>query len=159
MQNPIDHLRWVETERIKPNSYNPNSQLEESLALLTESIKANGWTQPIVVRPIKSGVHVIVDGEHRYMAARALKQSKVPVVILEASDKECIAATVRHNRARGVHGLDGMLHIVKQLRSEGVESAQIEQMLGMTSTERERLEASEEAFLAVQAGQDIGMAV
>ena len=71
------------------NDYNPNRQIDATQDLLVESIRASGWTQPIVVRPADgAGKHVIVDGEHRWRASARLTRdfgAKVPVVILDAT--------------------------------------------------------------------------
>lgn len=157
MPHPIDKVVWLPTDRVRPNDYNPNYQLDEAHSLLRESIEATGWTQPIVVRPPDpEGVHVIVDGEHRWRVGCELGP-EVPCVILQADQAGCIAATVRHNRARGSHGVDSMLALVKSLRAEGLDDAAIEEALGMSRMERERLELSEDAFLSLMAGTDQAM--
>ena len=157
-KQPIDKVQWIPRASLRANDYNPNSQIAQSHDLLIESIKADGWTQPIVVRPKgKDGKHVIVDGEHRWKAAGAMKAPRVPCVILEQDDAGCIAATVRHNRARGSHGVEDMAHLITRLRAEGQDEAAIEAMLGMSADERRRLEISEDAFLALMGGKDGSM--
>ena len=160
-KHPIDTVRWLPRSRLRANDYNPNAQAEANHRLLVESIEADGWTQPVVVRPAgEDGMHVIVDGEHRWRASGAFgEESEVPVVILEGTPAENMASTVRHNRARGVHGIEAMLGIVKRLREEGATDGQIEAMLGMSPSERKRLEVSEEMFLVVAAGEDRSMEV
>ena len=156
--HPIDSVRWVPRSVVHANEYNPNRQVDENHALLIESIRADGWTQPIVVRPRgDDGMHVIVDGEHRWRAAAHLDDDHIPVVILDQDDAGCIAATVRHNRARGSHGVENMAHIITRLRAEGTDSEAIEAMLGMTHEERSRLETSEDVFLALMGGGDQSM--
>ena len=82
--HPIDSVRWVPRSVVHANEYNPNRQVDENHALLIESIRADGWTQPIVVRPRgDDGMHVIVDGEHRWRAAAHLEDEHIPVVILD----------------------------------------------------------------------------
>ena len=48
---PLSTLQWVARGRVKPNDYNPNKVSKQNLELLKQSILANGWTLPIVVRP------------------------------------------------------------------------------------------------------------
>ena len=108
--------------------------------------------------PNDEGIHIIVDGEHRWRASAKLgDDGMVPCVILDQDEAGCIAATVRHNRARGSHGVEHMAHIVARLRDEGQDDAAIEAMLGMSPEERKRLEISEGAFLALMAGKDSTM--
>ena len=156
MKHPIDTVHWVDRDCVRPNDYNPNSQLAEAMNLLVDSIRADGWTQPIVVRPKENGIHRIIDGEHRWRASQVVG-GKIPVVILDRDKSGCISATVRHNRARGSHGVDGMVMLIKQLREEGLSDEEIEQAMGLYSEERKRLEVSEERFLHIMAGRDMVM--
>ena len=156
--DPIDTVRWIDRDLLTANDYNPNSQVAENYSLLVESLQADGWTQPIVARPAGAdGKHVIIDGEHRWLASAYLDRREVPVVVLERDEAGCIAATVRHNRARGSHGVAGMIHILSRLRAEGQSTEDIKRLLGMNDTELARLEASEERFLGIMAGRDHSM--
>lgn len=62
ISSPLSTLRWVDRGSVKPNDYNPNKVSKQNLALLKQSILANGWTLPIVVRPD----FTIIDGFHDY---------------------------------------------------------------------------------------------
>ena len=111
-----------------------------------------------MVRPAEpDGTHIIIDGEHRWRVSIAYGYESVPIVILDTDHAGCIAATVRHNRARGSHGIESMVDLVKRLRGEGMDDKAIETMLGLSSEERIRLETTEEAFLSLQAGKDAMM--
>src|SRR5699024_12398193 len=59
---PISEVKIVDRDLLKPNDYNPNKVMEDNLKLLMQSIKTNGWTLPIVVRPD----YTIIDGFHRW---------------------------------------------------------------------------------------------
>ena len=162
MTHPINDVIWVDRKLLRSNGYNPNKQVDSALALLVRSIRESGWTQPIVVRPPnEEGIYVIVDGEHRWRASAMLTDvhgEKVPVVPLEASTEDCIAATVRHNRARGAHGVDSMVSLIARLKGEGVEDATIQKMLGIEGEEYARINTSEDQFLAIMSGSDGMMA-
>ena len=71
----------------------------------------------------------------------ALPEGKVPVVVLR--DGKTLAdqrvSTVRHNRARGQHGILKMGDIVRQLQNEGLSDEEICTRLGMEDEELERL--------------------
>ena len=156
-KNPISKVIWVERDTVIPNEYNPNAQIDSNHELLIESIRETGWTQPIVVRPKEGGGFTIVDGEHRWKASEKLVEefgTQIPVVVIDVPESEYIAATVRHNRARGSHGIDGMTDIIKTLRNKGVDDGQIRHLLGVSQSELERLVTTEEAFLAIMAGKD-----
>ena len=148
--NPLSTLQWVERSRIRPNDYNPNKVSKQNLELLKQSILANGWTLPIVVRPD----FTIIDGFHRWTIAGeepllSMLDGKVPVVIVDHKDKSGdIYGTVTHNRARGTHLLGPMKAIVKELMDEGKSVEEIGKQLGMKPEEIFRLsDFSKEDFL------------
>lgn len=159
MINPLSTLQWVERSRIRPNDYNPNKVSKQNLELLKQSILANGWTLPIVVRPDMT----IIDGFHRWTVAGeeplfSMLEGRVPVVVVEHKDKAGnIYGTVTHNRARGTHLLGSMKAIVKELMSEGKSVNEIGKQLGMRSEEVFRLsDFSKEDFLKMMVKQDQG---
>ena len=148
--SPLSTLRWVPRGQIHPNDYNPNKVSRQNLELLKQSILANGWTLPIVVRPDMT----IIDGFHRWTVAGeeplvTMLDGKVPVVIVEHKDKAGnIYGTVTHNRARGTHLLEPMKAIVKELLAEGKTVQEIGKQLGMRPEEIFRLsDFSKEDFL------------
>ena len=119
---PLSTLRWVDRGNVKPNDYNPNKVSKQNLELLKQSILANGWTLPIVVRPD----FTIIDGFHRWTVAGeepllSILGGKVPVVIVAHKDKAGnIYGTVTHNMGQGgTHLLEPMKAIVKELIGEG----------------------------------------
>lgn len=68
---------------------------------LTESVKAQGILQPILVRPLGDGVYQIVAGERRYRAQVAafgnVETNRIPVLIREMTDEEANAAALTEN--------------------------------------------------------------
>lgn len=46
---PLREIQFVDRDRVKPNSYNPNMVQEKNLKLLMQSILTNGFCFPIVV--------------------------------------------------------------------------------------------------------------
>ncbi len=159
MINPLSTLQWVERSRIRPNDYNPNKVSKQNLELLKQSILANGWTLPIVVRPD----FTIIDGFHRWTVAGeeplvSMLEGRVPVVVVEHKDKAGnIYGTVTHNRARGTHLLGPMKAIVKELMDEGKSVSEIGKQLGMRPEEVFRLsDFSKEDFLKMMIKQGQG---
>lgn len=150
MAGPLSTLQWVDRGIVKPNDYNPNKVSKQNLELLKQSILANGWTLPIVVRPD----FTIIDGFHRWTIAGeepliSMLEGKVPIVVVEHKDKAGnIYGTVTHNRARGTHLLGPMKAIVKELMDEGKSVGEIGKQLGMKPEEVFRLsDFSKEDFL------------
>jgi ParB family chromosome partitioning protein len=81
-------LRRISIGEITANPYQARTVWnEEELAELTESIKANGIIQPIVVRPAGVGYELIA-GERRFRAAQRAKLTEMPALVRQATDEQ-----------------------------------------------------------------------
>ena len=145
-QHPISNVQWVPVEDVEPNDYNPNSVAGQEMKLLHTSIKHDGYTQPIVtIFDPERKKYVIVDGFHRYFTCKNNADiyestgGRVPIVVIEKNINERMAATVRHNRARGAHSVSGMSNMVFQMLDNGWADADICNHLGMEPDELLRL--------------------
>ena len=70
-ERETDGLRHLALDLIRPNSRQPRRDFDgEALLTLSESIKARGILQPLVVRPLPGGAYELVAGERRLRAAR-----------------------------------------------------------------------------------------
>lgn len=146
IKQPVDRIRWVPIEMVSPNDYNPNSVAGKEMKLLYTSILKDGYTQPIVtIWDDAKQMFIIIDGFHRYFTCKnnpeILKRNhgRLPIVVLEKSISERMAATVRHNRARGSHSIDGMANMVFSMLDNGMSDAEICNNLGMEPDELLRL--------------------
>ena len=144
--HPISEVIWASIEDVTPNDYNPNSVAGKEMGLLYTSIKHDGYTQPIVtIWDDELKKYVIVDGFHRYFICKNNKDifdstgGKVPIVVIKKSINERMAATVRHNRARGAHSITGMSNMVFSMLDNGWEDDKICNHLGMSADELLRL--------------------
>ena len=145
-KSPVYQVQAVPIEKIHPNTYNPNAVAPPEMRLLYESIKADGYTMPIVCYYSKTeDEYVIVDGFHRYrimLEHRDIYEREkglLPVSIINKPMDQRMASTVRHNRARGKHDVDLMSNIVKELHELGRSDAWIAKHLGMDRDEVLRL--------------------
>lgn len=144
---PVDFVKWVKSENVIANDYNPNKVAPPEMTLLEISITNDGYTQPVVTFPNGDKIEV-VDGFHR---TRVSKESKVvrervlgytPTVIIrkDQTDKnDRIASTIRHNRARGKHQIDAMSEIILELKNRNWKNERIARELGMDEDEILRL--------------------
>jgi len=83
-----DSLKQLAIEAISPNPYQARTVWnEQELAELTDSIRANGIIQPIIVRPAGTGYQLIA-GERRYRAAKMASLTTVPALVRQASDEQ-----------------------------------------------------------------------
>lgn len=147
-REPVDFVRWIRAESLHANDYNPNSVAPPEMRLLQLSIMSDGYTQPIVAWPDGSGEFEVVDGFHRNRVARevgAVKKrvhGRLPIAVINSdrtAKEDRIAATIRHNRARGKHAVDAMSDIVVDLSRRNWSSEKIAKELGMEADEVLRL--------------------
>lgn len=144
---PVDFVKWVPAEEVEANDYNPNSVAPPEMELLRVSIMADGYTQPIVTHA-HEGRRVVVDGFHRNRVGKECKDVRervrgyLPVVQIRLTQEDRsdrMAATIRHNRARGKHRVDSMSEIVIELKRRNWSDDKISRELGMDPDEVLRL--------------------
>lgn len=143
---PIDLVRWEPISRVQANDYNPNSVAKNEMTLLHTSISHDGYTQPIVtVYDKEADKYIIVDGFHRYSVMKynadiqKTTGSLVPIVVIKKSINDRMAATVRHNRARGKHSVAGMGEMVFKMMANGWDDISICSEIGCSADELLRL--------------------
>lgn len=144
---PVDCVLWVNGSEVEANDYNPNSVAPPEMRLLEHSILEDGYTQPIVTFD-QGDRREVVDGFHRNRVGKECKSVRdrlhgyLPVVTINAEreDKaDRIAATIRHNRARGKHQVTAMSDIVLELKRRNWTDAKVAKELGMDADEVLRL--------------------
>ena len=144
-EEPCDCVLWVPQEHIFANDYNPNYVASPEMQILYLSVKTDGYTMPIVTYDLKDGNREIVDGFHRNRIGREHGDIKkrihgyLPVSTIDKPKDERIGSTIRHNRARGTHGIRPMSDIVLELTRMGWEDEKICKTLGMELDEVLRL--------------------
>lgn len=145
---PVDCVMWVNGESVTANDYNPNSVAPPEMKLLEHSIAEDGYTQPIVAWK-REGIYEVVDGFHRHRVGKESDQVKMrvmgylPVVSINSGRDDRgdrMAATIRHNRARGEHRVDSMADIVVELKRRFWSDDKIAKELGMEQDEVLRLQ-------------------
>lgn len=147
-REPVDFVRWIRADDLHANDYNPNSVAPPEMRLLQLSIMSDGYTQPIVAWQDGNGSYEVVDGFHRNRVGRevgAVKKrvmGRLPIAVINTertSKEDRIAATIRHNRARGKHSVDAMADIVVDLARRNWSDEKIANELGMEPDEVLRL--------------------
>jgi ParB-like chromosome segregation protein Spo0J len=144
---PVDFVRWVKNDRVHSNDYNPNTVSPPEMELLRTSISSDGYTQPIVTWN-EDGRFEVIDGFHRHRVGKECMEIQARVcghlpIVVANSDRhdrgDRIAATIRHNRARGKHKVESMSDIVVELRRRNWSDEKIGRELGMDPDEVLRL--------------------
>jgi len=94
---------YVDIDKVKPNSYNPNVMDEEKFNALVDFCKTNGADKldPVWLRNNGDGAYEIIDGEHRWKAAKEVGWKRLRAFVIGLSEDEGKAFNVRKNRERG----------------------------------------------------------
>tara|TARA_R110000765_G_scaffold303848_1_gene397835 strand:+ start:2185 stop:2772 length:588 start_codon:yes stop_codon:yes gene_type:complete len=144
--SPVYNVKAIPLNKIRANSYNPNSVAPPEMKLLEISIWEDGYTMPVVAYYVpEDDVYEIVDGYHRYttlMTSERIKEREkglLPVVVINKDESNRMASTIRHNRARGSHSVELMSNIVGDLMDSGMGDAWIRKHIGMDKDELLRL--------------------
>lgn len=81
-------LHQLPLDSIGPNPYQARTVWnEDDLAELTESIRANGIIQPIIVRPFQ-GRYQLIAGERRFRAAQMAALPAIPALVRDVTDEQ-----------------------------------------------------------------------
>jgi len=146
-KEPVDCVLWIDAESVNANDYNPNVVAPPEMRLLEHSIGMDGFTQPIVAWLGEDGYEV-VDGFHRNRVGKESQKIKkrlrgyLPLSIINKERQgrnDRIAATIRHNRARGKHQIESMSDIIVELSRRNWSDKRIGKELGMEPDEVLRL--------------------
>lgn len=80
-------VRSLPIEQLAASRLQPRTSFDEAGILeLAESIRTQGVIQPIIVKPLESGVYTIIAGERRWRAAQRAGLRTVPVVVRPVRD-------------------------------------------------------------------------
>lgn len=95
-----DAANMVSLSEIHPNPNQPRTHFNETeLEELSESIRAHGVLQPLLVRKDGDGYEIIA-GERRYQASKIAGLEEVPVVIKDVDDQEMLQLALIENLQR-----------------------------------------------------------
>lgn len=144
---PVDCVLWQPADKVLANDYNPNKVAPPEMKLLELSIREDGYTQPIVTYA-ENEAFTVIDGFHRHLVGQKSKVVKarvkgyLPITVAntDRGDRgDRIAATIRHNRARGKHQVQAMSELVVELSRRNWSEEKIGRELGMDPDEVLRL--------------------
>jgi len=123
-----DAVQVIELSNIVANPYQPRTEWDEGdLQELTDSIKANGVIQPILVR--KAGAkYQIIAGERRFRASMNAGLKNVPALVRQASDEEMLELALVENIHRSdlnpIERANAYQHYISTFDVTQVEAAQ-----------------------------------
>jgi len=135
--SPVYNVIAVPIDKMEANDYNPNHVAKREMDLLYQSIKADGYTMPVVAFYDKErDKYIIIMLTRKDIFDR--ENGMLPVSVIEKDISDRMASTIRHNRARGKHEVELQASLVGMLKS-GWDELKIMKELGMTLEEVQRL--------------------
>lgn len=93
----------IPTAFLRPNPRNPRKSFNDAeLEDLASSIREKGIIQPILARTLagRADVYEIVAGERRWRAAQKAGLHEVPIILVEADDRQAIELAIVENVQR-----------------------------------------------------------
>ncbi len=124
-------LRQVPLDAIGPNPYQARTVWnEEDLAELTESIRANGIIQPIVVRPFQDRYQIIA-GERRFRAAQMAGLASIPALVREVTEEQLFEWSLVENiHRRDLNAIERAKAYQRYLNAFSLTQAEAAERLG-----------------------------
>ncbi|MEZ5345640.1 MAG: ParB/RepB/Spo0J family partition protein [Pyrinomonadaceae bacterium] len=125
----------LDIDLIDPNSEQPRKNFPETeLEELTQSVRANGIVQPIVVRR-QGKKYQIVAGERRWRAAQRAGLARVPAVIREVSDEKLLElALIENIQRQELNPIEEALAYKKLIENLGITQEEVAGRVGKTRT-------------------------
>jgi ParB family transcriptional regulator, chromosome partitioning protein len=100
---PARGARKAPIEFLRPNPRNPRKRFDDAeLDDLAASIRERGVIQPVLVRAIPrvADAFEIIAGERRWRAAQRAGHHEIPIIVVEAGDRESLEIAIVENVQR-----------------------------------------------------------
>lgn len=133
----------IPINKIKPNVYNNNVFQARMFERLKQSIKAEGFTVPIIVRYKKDEkMFEIVDGEHRYKAMKELGYKEITAKVISDEDRDNInrlkhkLLTINYNKIKGYDDVEKTSKLLDDIQKEyELDSSYLSELTGYSVKE------------------------
>lgn len=94
-------IQTLRISQIEPKADQPRKHFdEEALLELSDSIKAHGLLQPIIVRESTNGYYQIIAGERRWRATKLAGITEIPAIVMQADALEAAEIAIIENIQR-----------------------------------------------------------
>jgi len=132
------NIKKLDVDELEENPWNPNEMTESIFEHLKKEYNRVGILQPILVRP-HNEAHQIVDGEHRWRAAKQMDIDEITCVVKEMSDEEAKITTLNMNEIKGTNNPLEEAELIMDLKEEK-ETEELADLLTKTEPEIEEME-------------------
>jgi ParB family chromosome partitioning protein len=128
------HLQMIPIDRIEV--LNPRARNKRQHREIVDNIDAVGLKRPVTVRahPGDPDRYDLVCGEGRLDAFRLLGQNKIPAVVIEAEDADCMVMSLVENIARRQHRPIDLMAEIGSLHRRGYTDLVIAGKIGCTQS-------------------------
>lgn len=107
----------VEISKIKLDKFNPNEMDDMKMVALKKMIQEKGMLQPILINQD----NLMIDGEHRFLAAKEVGMKKIQCYRLEVTDSERRLLRQTMNKIKGSHNpVEDAYDLIKLSKEYGV---------------------------------------
>lgn len=154
-----DGLLHVPLNRLVPGTYQPRQQMDDDQLLeLSQSIRAHGVIQPILVRRAASDAYEIVAGERRWRAAKLANLQSIPIIVQSMTDEMAAAVALIENIQReSLNVVDEAEGLRRLMQEFGLSHQALAQAVGKSrasvSNVLRLLEADPVVLAALKAGR------
>ncbi len=129
MSDKAGKVTWVKVDDLEPNPWNPNRMNAFMYAKALESIQTFGFVDPVTCWDAGNFRLQIIDGEHRWKAARDLGLVEIPVFIADLKDEtQAKKLTILLNELRGQSLPEDMGALLKDLMATESMETLLEQL-------------------------------
>ncbi len=133
---PMAEVRQITLTEIRPDDTQPRSVRidSEGIADLTRSIRAQGVLNPIILRRDEQG-YVIIAGERRWTAARAVGLERIPARVMDVSNEEARLIQLAENLQReDLNSIEEAEGLNLLMRETGWSTSQLGERLGKSKS-------------------------
>ena len=125
-------IQFIPHDLIKPNPQQPRVRFDyNELEGLACSIRANGLLQPINVRTMENGEFELISGERRLRAARMIGMTKIPCIVMNASDQQsALFAIIENVQRENLDFFEEAVAIERLMTEYGLSQDEISEKLG-----------------------------
>ena len=151
-------LLSVSPGEIAPNPRQPRKHFDEdALKELADSIRSVGLLQPLAVRSLEDGTYELISGERRLRACKLAGMKTVPVVLLQADDREQqIMALVENMQRQNLSPVEEAASLAEILECTGESQSALAERLGRSqasvANKLRLLRLEEEVRLLIEQG-------
>ena len=131
---PNDEIVMVPIDQV--SVLNPRSRNEQQHQEIIDNIEAIGLKRPVTARrhPTLNDRYEVICGEGRLEAFRRLDQAEIPVVIVDASEEDCLIMGLVENLARRQHRPIDIMADIGSLHQRGYSDNEIAEKIGFTAS-------------------------